>query len=345
MTTIKDIAKLAGVSTATVSRYLNQPAIVKEKTRNSIAQAITDTGYTPNTLAQSFRRGQSKELYVVVEKLKEYFYNDFTQGLTNQVLTSGLQVKLIIVNNTNSERALTKIIENEPPSGLIFLDSANQAIVEKALNNNIPVILNQARTPFKSINNHAYLSFIQIDFQRGLQIAIEHLVNLGHQQIGLLSSTQLSFQNKFYSEFLPKAFVEHNLNFDSSNIHIHTHNYNEPITDAEFKQKHTDEFLEHNSAIICATNELALVLIKVLSDRQLKVPENISIISLEDHPINQLANPSISSIAYNYRQLGAKVAVELQDLLQSNNDENATITDVIECKLIERNSTRAINNK
>ena len=94
MTSIKDVAKLAGVSTATVSRTLSEPELVSKKTRSKVLNAVKDSGYIANSLARSFRTRKSDTVVVLVPDISNPFYSNIIQGIESEAKSKGYRIVL-----------------------------------------------------------------------------------------------------------------------------------------------------------------------------------------------------------------------------------------------------------
>ena len=142
---IKQVAEIAGVSIATVSRCINNPAQVRERTRARVQAAILETGYSPNTIAQSFRRGRTNVIMVVMPSIGDPFFTDVMRGIRSVVSEHGYS---IIINETNfntmTAEEIGAIMVSRQADGFILLASIfpfGNEVLARAEKRSQPVVI------------------------------------------------------------------------------------------------------------------------------------------------------------------------------------------------------------
>src|SRR5262245_32890607 len=189
MVSIKDVAKLAGVSIATVSRTINNKDRVNEKTRERVRRAIKATGFSPNTLAQNFRRGRTNFIMVVLPSIGDPFFAGIVKGIQSIAHEKGYNV-LLSETRTNSEE-FTNMLVSRQADGMILLATVPPSGIE-ALNRQrhrmLPIVIAcEAIQP-----EMRHLPSVHIDNVAAAKEATRYLISQGHQRIAFISGTNTS---------------------------------------------------------------------------------------------------------------------------------------------------------
>ncbi|MCP4721910.1 MAG: LacI family transcriptional regulator, partial [Desulfobacteraceae bacterium] len=183
MSTILDVAKLAGVSTATVSRVINSPKAVREKTRVKVTRAMKTCNYKYNALARGFATKQSNTIGLIIPTINNPVFAESTRGVQDYADQQKIQV---ILGNTyyqnDQEENLVKTLREKQVDGLIITTTNPRgAALKTLLDENFPFVL------LYSTVKSGPLSAVGIDNFQGGYRATEHLVKLGHQRIGMVA--------------------------------------------------------------------------------------------------------------------------------------------------------------
>jgi LacI family repressor for deo operon, udp, cdd, tsx, nupC, and nupG len=170
-TSIKEVARLAGVSIATVSRCINKPEKVTEQTRLKVASAIENTGYTPNLLAQRFRSGKTNQILVAVPSIGDPFFTKVMRGVRSAA--NALDYAIVIRETRQSMMSADEInatLESKQADGLVLLN--NMTFVARQLDG----------------ANHPHLQppAVQIDNAAAAREMTEYLIGQGHRHIGMI---------------------------------------------------------------------------------------------------------------------------------------------------------------
>lgn len=322
--TIQDIANLAGVAKSTVSRYLNNGYVSKEKA-TLIDKVIRETGYKANFFAKRLKTKESKLIGIVMPRLDSFSAGKLLTGFNLILERAGYQALILISElNTNKELANISQLIQQGVDGII-VDSIN--ITPKHLKllkqSNIPIIFTG--------QSHDQVIYIKVDDYTAGKIMGEYIASLQHQQtvfLGVTPKDKAVGQDRyegFKQGFLTKnpqgtvIFVETDFNFDTA--------YN----------KGDNVMTHHPTAVICATDNIALGFLRYLHEHNLAVPQKISVAGFGGYPVGNISYPSLTSLAFDYKHLGAKTAKKLLAMLQGqpvNSEFDNNIT------LITRESTQ-----
>lgn len=315
--TIQDIANLAGVAKSTVSRYLNNGYVSKEKA-SLIDKVIRETGYKANFFAKRLKTKESKLIGIVMPRLDSFSAGKLLTGFNLILERAGYQA-LILISELNTKKELANISQliQQGVDGII-VDSIN--ITNKHLNllkqTNIPIIFTG--------QSHDQVTYIKVDDFAAGKIMGEYIASLHHQKIVFLGvSTKDKAVGQDRYEGFKYGFI--NKNPQGKIFFIKT--------DFSFDMAYSkgNEVMQFNpSAVICATDNIALGFLRFLHEHNFAVPQKISVAGFGGYPVGNISYPSLTSLAFDYKHLGAKTAKNLLDMLQnhpvkSEYDNNITL--------------------
>ena len=187
MVTIKDVAKLAGVSIATVSRSLAEPDKVSEKTRNKVIQAVEESGYVANTLAQNFRRRRSNTVLVLVPDIANPFFANIIQGIEQVARQFKYRVLLGDTQGYDeNERIYSDLVSHKQADGIICLGRNIPFPYRKGRQS-----LDPAWPPFVmacEYHRDIPVPAVGIDNVAAAEVGVRHLLSLGHRHIAYILS-------------------------------------------------------------------------------------------------------------------------------------------------------------
>ncbi len=307
---------LAGVSIATVSRCMNAPSKVSEKTRNRVSDAIAQSGYVPNTLAQSFRRGRTNIVMVVLPSIGDPFFTDVMKGVRAAADATGYA---ILINetqlNTLTADQLTTMVVSKQTDGIILLASmspfGNQVL--SAQNQRLlPVVIGcEAVAP--ELTNYPS---VHIDNKAAASDATQYLISQGHRKIGLICGPENSLLTKDREAGFRMAM-------DSARCPIE----NGWVINADLSlagaEQATVALLNHcvrPSAIFCTTDEMAMGCMNAVHRAGLKIPQDISLMGFDDNRYAAVLNPPLTTIKQPAFEIGERVMYRLQQEIEGEGD-------------------------
>ena len=191
MATIKDIAKMTGYSTGTVSRVLNNKADVSAKARASIEKAIKDLGFQPNANAQMLKQAISSGVYVIVRGMNNRFLVSLLENIQGRLIEHGVSTGVIFLNEVDNEIQTAKeIIRSKRPEGVVFLGGSSQSFSESFAEIGIPCVLVTASAKTLHYDN---LSSISTDDYFAALFAVKKLIELQPViQSGLVAAERMA---------------------------------------------------------------------------------------------------------------------------------------------------------
>lgn len=335
---IKQVAEIAGVSIATVSRCMNNPAQVRERTRARVEAAILETGYSPNTIAQSFRRGRTNVIMVVLPSVGDPFFTEVMQGIRSVVAEHGYS---IIINETNfntmSAEEVGAIMVSRQADGFILLASIfpfGNEVLARAERRSQPVVIG-CETISASLAN---IPSVHIDNVAAAQEATNFLISKGHSKIAFISGQSTSLLTKDRESGYRAAM--HKANLPIQNEWVVEGNLS--IEGAGMACRQLLEHPDRPTAIFCANDEMALGCMHQIKKQGLSVPGDISVMGFDDIRYASVMEPALTTIAQPVRQIGERVAIRLLKAIERGSQPNNQ-TVILPHKLIIRESVTAIN--
>ncbi|TNG94642.1 LacI family DNA-binding transcriptional regulator [Pasteurellaceae bacterium USgator11] len=332
MVTIRDVAKLANVSVATVSRVLNAHPSISDKTRQAVLAAVEELGYYPNANAQALATQSSDTIGVVVTDVTDSFFAILVKAV-DQVASAHQRNILIGIGYHNPEKEKQAI-------DLLLKKRCNALVVHsKALSDEILSEYLQ-RHPGMVIINRTILGFeqrcIALDNEKGTYLATNTLINHGHKYIGYIGSNhQINDEIERKSGYL-KALSDHDLP-------IMPHAIANSSPDYQGGEETMIKLLSYNSnltAVVCYNDSMAAGALSILNENNIKVPQQFSLIGFDDMPLANYLVPKLTTIRYPI-DLMATYAAELALSLVNKalaSPENVTFNPT----LVKRFSVKAI---
>ncbi|GAB1794463.1 LacI family DNA-binding transcriptional regulator [Priestia megaterium] len=338
MTTIKDIARVAGVSVTTVSRALNGYSDVNEKTRQKIAAVAKELNYSPNTLARGLVMQKSKTIGLLVsgisrESVKDNFTFEVLCGVNERASTLGYD---LILFNTNTmmqrEKTYTQLCRERRVDGAIIQGIKKEdPYLKEVVESDIPCVLVDIPVHSNSVG------YVTTDNALGAKKAVEHLASLGHQHIGMINGHEDAFVSQERLNGYREALKKCGLSFRS-----------EWVVSGNFEEKKAEkaarELINRHkevTAIFCASDLMALGALKACKELGLQVPKDISIVGYDNIVLASYSSPNLTTVGQEVYQIGYQAADLLIEMLEG---KETNMKRYLDTKLIIRESTAKNHN-
>lgn len=302
MITIRDVARQAGVSVATVSRVLNNSALVSPDTRDAVMKAVTQLGYRPNANAQALATQVSDTIGVVVMDVSDAFFG----ALVKAVDTVAQQhQKYVLIGNSyheaEKERHAIEVLIRQRCSALIVHSKSLSDDELSDFMQHIPgmVLINRIVPGFAH-------RCVGLDNVSGALMATRMLLNHGHQRIGYLSSNHGIEDDDMRREGWSKALQEQGIIAPDSWV-------GSGSPDMQGGEAAMVELLGRNlglTAVFAYNDSMAAGALTTLKDNGIVVPQHLSLIGFDDIPISRYTDPQLTTVRYPVMSM-AKLATEL----------------------------------
>ncbi len=335
MSSIRDVADLAGVSIATVSRYLSDPDSIRRDNRVRVERAIKRIDYAPNTLAQNFRRGRTGIIMVVLPSVGDPFFTDVMRGIVRIAVEHQYSIVIREADmNTLSLDDYSDMVLSKQADGIILLASTCPVTPMRRRpqgTRQAPIVVGcENVTP-----ELGRLPGVRIDNEAAAVEATRHLLDLGHTRIGFVagsaSSELTADRERGFRTAMKKAgvrvaggwVVAGDLTMDGA-------------------RRAVRELLAHPqmpTAIFCANDEMAAGAMHEIKSAGLQVPADISVVGFDDIRYAAILDPPLTTIAQPAQAIGERTTLRILDAI--NGKDIGTGPEIVPHRLVIRQSTSA----
>lgn len=333
--TIIDIAKMANVSTATVSRVINSPEVVKRETREKVQRIIEEMKYTPNALARGLIIKSTKAIGVIIQDINNMFYPAVIRGIEDTFNENGngiflcntdgdMEKEINYINSLMERRADGVILMGTRPVGV----RNNQHIFRML--KMIPIVMLNDSVMGLDVYS------VQNDEVQGAYDAINYLVSLGHTKIAIINGignfTTYVYKQTGYEKALIDNDLPINVNYEVKIVPHESGGY-------EGVQRLIDQD-DPPTAILAASDQIALGVYKGIYENGLRIPEDFSIIGFGGISLAKELYPELTTVDQSPYILGQTAAEVMAKVIEGEDIEDKNT--IINTKLIIRKSCRSI---
>ena len=330
MVSIRDVAKLAKVSTATVSRTLSDPEVVSESTRQRVMAAVEKTGYVVNPMARGLRTQKTGTVLVLVPDIGNPFFSQIIQGIESAAHADGYRILLgDTQGNRARERDYAKLAEQRQVDGIILL-GASIPFGNTDASSWPPLVIGCEYFQDRSIPT------VRIDNQAAAAEACAHLIELGHRRIGYLNGPPRSplciDRLAGYRAALRAAGIKYEAALVAGGDFT--------LEAGVAGMKQLLQLPKPPTAVFCASDEMALGAIRAAKEHGLKVPEDLSVVGFDDIQFAAYSDPPLTTIRQPRAEIGQRVMKLMVQLARGKVPAGAD-TVILPHALMRRGSTRA----
>jgi len=332
--TISDIAKMAGVSTTAVSFVLNDRPGVSEATREKVRRIIRQTGFTPNVHTRRLNLGKSFTIHVVLRQYSHNLFNQFAletlSGIFAESKRLGYSILFTFVDDHMECGQIIDSVRSKDCDGVILYQVADATLISCLQQEDIPFICVDTHIP-----KDGTLPLVEVDYYDAAYQATRYLYDRGHRQIGFIGpeSPEEYYVNtqKGYCAALQDAGLTYNPDWTVK------------LTFEESSAKTALEKLLLSgslpSAFFCAGDAYAINVIHCAKEKGLRIPEDISIMSLDDLLMSRYVDPPLSTMTFDKELVGQKAMQQLYRIMSKEPFEPVTL---IKTAPVERKSVKRI---
>ena len=326
--TLQDVADLAAVSTATVSRCLNNSGHVTEKTRLKVQQAIQTLGYSPNFGAQALAAKRTNTIGAIIPTMENAIFARGIQAFQETLAENG--ITLIIASCSYrpelEEEQIRSLVARGADALLLIGQSRPAATYQFLARRNIPYVLAWAH---KKDSQHCYIGF---DNQAAAQTITRQVLELGHRTLGVIVG--LTRNNDRARDRI--TGIEHAIaDYGAQTAPLQ-------VIEAEYTfqegAKALDQLLANPTpptAVICGNDVLAVGAVKRAKQLGLAVPEDLSITGFADIEVSELIDPELTTVHVPHREMGIAAAKSLIAMLKT---QTPVESHLLETRIVNRQS-------
>ena len=303
---IKDVAREAGVSIATVSRVLNDVDVVNEDTKKRVQEAIKKLSYRPNIVARSLKTQRSRTIGIIIPDISNQFYPEIVRGAED---VSNIYNYNIMLCNTDldpdKEMEYLRVMKEKMIDGVIYMSSSLEpAVIDLVKSLEMAVVL------VETTDKENTFPSVTIDNEKGAFDATEYLIKNGNKKIAYIGTHEDAVNAAAFRFYGYKAALEkNNIEFDKNMCHfggLKAH-------DGEQGIKNIIEYSDVD-AVFCASDELAMGVINALREEGKRVPEDIDVIGFNDIYSASIFYPKLTTVAqpmYDMGSVGMRMLIKI----------------------------------
>jgi LacI family transcriptional regulator len=325
--TMREVAKKAGVSPATVSRVLNKTQYIAPATEQRVLEVVRQLNYHKNVHARRLATGQSDLFGLVISEIANPYFPEIIRGFQAAAWDRGFDVLLF---NTEYQQARTgsvfrKLIESDARGVAIMTSSVDKCETEDLTAAGVGLVFCNLGPPEHLVSN------ISIDYPRGISQAIEHVVSLGHRRAAVIAGpsnnrTAITIRQALVAglserKLAPFPVIECNYRVDAGASAVR----------AVLSQP------EIPTVIFCGSDLIAMGAMKALEEEGVQVPDDVSVVGIDDISFASLARPPLTTISVPREHLGVVAFEALEKVLKLKRQKGADY--YLETELVVRRST------
>ena len=327
-----DVARLAKVSSATVSYVFNGGRHVSEKLRARVMKAAEELNYTPNLVARSMGSKHTNTMAMLLSDIASPFQMEIMKGVQETAFKHNY-----FVNICGGEEHLARYIDNFIARRVdgVFISTAPHNLkdedLRRLLEMDIKVVVNTERA--MSVEG---LSGIETDFAEGMKTILGHLTGLGHKHVAYISAFDAEFPYDRRLEFFRSA-AEHSVH--APLLCGHRPYSSSPKEGYRLASLCLDEHPEV-TAMVCTNDEMAFGAIRAIADRGLSVPRDVSVVGIDNISMSKICSPALTTLGCDSLHFGQRIF----EILYDDIINNRTKIEYVSPKLFVRESTAPVRS-
>jgi DNA-binding LacI/PurR family transcriptional regulator len=321
MPTLQDVARLAGCSTATVSKVLSNTPYFSEDTREKVMGAVKELGYRPNLAGRALSRGKTHIVGVVFPYIYDIIFKDplvlaIIEGIEDTLTRHGYNLLLSTprIDLDGGDELFMQLLRSGYMDGMIAIDSVPHSNLSNlAAEYKLPLVVLGYQNANYEVHSDDYL---------GGRMMIQHLLELGHRHIGFISIDQS--KNTAVNERMRgirAVLSELGLSLEAM-----------PVVDGDYSTRSGAKAAQHLmenhprlTALACLNDRMAIGAMQQLQQSGVRIPQDISVMGYDNLAISEMTNPALTTVSQHAGQLGSESAKLLLDLLKNNEPSIAVI--------------------
>jgi LacI family transcriptional regulator len=309
--TIRQIAKLAGVSRSTVSRVINDHPNVSPETREQVLQVVAETGFHPDPIARSLSSRRAGIIGLVIplaiqSLFEDPFFPRLMQGISQGCNSHDYTLALFLLHSLEEEAKIyARISRRQLLDGVIVTSTpAGDPLIPQLAANRIPFVMHGR-------HEDSRVSFIDVDNATGAYTAVTHLIRLGRRRIGCITGPSVSLAAEDRKKGYLKALLERRVPIDEG-----------LIVRGDFTETSSYEAMQRllrqaPDAVFVASDSMALGVLRALREAGKRVPDDVAVVGFDDLPQATTADPPLTTVRQPIQRAGVLAVETLIDILEN----------------------------
>lgn len=325
---IREIAKRANVSVATVSRVLNHPENVAKKTREKIEKIISEEEYTPNWFARGLNFNKTGSIGLMIPHILNPVYMEMAKGVEDVAHQKGFTTFMCNAENgRKKEKQYLDQLLKRRVDGIVLISSVlEEEDFNRIKERRVPMVL------VGGCKSNPGFSSVRIDCQVAAKEATEHLIKIGYKRIAMFCSKTDSHDNRMkilgYKEAMNEAKIEIREGY--------IRRIEDTIEDGYLAGKKMTEIEDRPQAIFATSDNMAFGVMDAIKDQGLSIPDDIAVVGFDNIRLSNLVEPKLTTVDTPLHKMGIYGARLLFDIIEEEKDEMRDI--ILQTKLKIRKS-------
>lgn len=306
---IKDIAKLSGVSISTVSRVINNSARVRDEVKKRVERVIEETGYRPNSLAKELLNNKTNTIGVILPRIDLWNYSIIVKAISKHLSENGYNMILGNTNdNIDEELKYFKLFQEKRVDGVLYFATGITKEHIKLINKMpYPIIMVSQK------NDKLKIPYIANQNYEAAKAITNFLIDNGHKKIAAITVPDYDKEiGKRRKEGYLDSLKENGIKIEENYIYVGDFEYNSGYYGAKHILENSKE---KPTAIFAITDKLAIGAINYLAENGYKIPDDISVVGIDNLQISKFCNPSLTTVGFDYYEVGTKASKNLMKLI------------------------------
>ena len=304
--TIRDVARLAGVSVATVSRYINHNAPLAETTRQNVQAAMDELNFSPHLTARNLATNRTNNLGVVMQNIGGDFFTPLLDGMVSVTQKNGYNL-LIFTGDPPGTQNLNRLGPGNTDGLMVFLDSLEEDCLRSLAQIHHPMVLIQQSAPAG-----IEIPMVTIENKAGARAEVDHLIEVhGRRRIVFLRGPQGNEDSHWRELGYREALANHDIAFDEQLVADGEYDRYAALASLKALIQRGVQF----DAVFAADDDSAIGVLQALREADLKVPEQVSVVGFDDQRLAPFLAPALTTVHAPTMQIGMLAAEHLLHLI------------------------------
>jgi LacI family transcriptional regulator len=330
--TMRDVARRAGVSAATVSRVLNKTHYISDETRTRVLHVVDQLNYFKNVHARRLATGKSDLFGLVISDIANPYFPEVIRGFQTAAWDKGFDAILMNTeySHERTESILRKLVESDVRGVAIMTSSIDSTATRELTDAGIGIVFSNLSLAGKLMSN------IRVDYSRGITQAIEHVAGLGHRRAGVIAGPEGNRTAATITQTLVSGLTKRGMKpFPVTNCNYRVDAGASAVRDILVAP-------DIPTIIFCGSDLIAMGAMSALEQAGVRVPDDISVVGIDNIAFATLARPPLTTINVPREELGKTAFRALEKILQLKRHGGAEYT--LETDLVVRKSTARVRS-
>ena len=334
---IRQIAKRAKVSTATVSRTINRVPTVDPELAKRVWQVVEQLGYYPNTQARALVSGRTRIFGLIVSDVTNPFFPEIIQSFEDIAVEHGYEILLTstVHDPKRMEVSVRRMIERRVEGVAILTFGMEESLLEGLRGRKVPLVFIDVGPRLPRVSN------IKIDYHHGIRQAVRHLADLGHRRIAFIAGP-LSLQSAATrKQAFEASLLEAGLQVDRELVVEGDHTMEGGMR----AFAHLVKRRLHPTAVMCSNDMTAIGVMREAYDKGIRIPEELSVIGFDDIRLARFVTPPLTTVRMSQTEIARLAFKALLAEMDQHASANPGAEYVLETNLVLRSSTAEVSKR